>query len=149
DCYAALGIVHGRWRPIPGEFDDYIANPKENNYQSLHTAVVGSDGKPLEIQIRTHEMHYYAEYGVAAHWRYKEQLKRDRFLEEKIRWLRSRLDWRQEMGGENAEEFLERLKSDVLPDRVLVFTPRGDIVELPAGSTPVDFAYHIHTEVGH
>jgi len=149
DCYAALGIVHSLWRPLPGEFDDYIANPKENNYQSLHTAVVGPEGKSLEIQIRTREMHYYAEYGVAAHWRYKEQLRRDRFLEEKIKWLRALLDWRQDMGGEDAEEFIESVKTDVLPERVLVFTPKGDILELPAGSTPVDFAYHIHTEVGH
>ncbi len=148
DCYAALGIVHSLWRPIPGEFDDYIANPKENNYQSLHTAVVGPEGKPLEVQIRTHEMHYLAEYGIAAHWRYKEELKhRDRFLEEKIRWLRALLEWRQEVT--DAQEFLDSVKTDVLPERVLVFTPKGDIKELPAGSTPIDFAYLIHTEVGH
>ncbi|WP_082382005.1 RelA/SpoT family protein [Ardenticatena maritima] len=149
DCYTTLGIVHSMWRPIPGEFDDYIANPKENGYKSLHTAVVGPEGKPLEVQIRTREMHYLAEYGVAAHWRYKEEMRQsDRFLEEKIRWLRSLL--RQEGEEEqDAEAFMESVRSDVLPDRVLVFTPKGDIKELPAGSTPIDFAYYIHTDVGH
>lgn len=148
DCYAALGIVHSLWRPVPGEFDDYIANPKENNYQSLHTAIVGPEGKPFEVQIRTHEMHYIAEYGIAAHWRYKEKLtKRDKVLEEKVRWLRSLLEWRQEVT--DAEEFVDSVKSDMLPERVLVFTPKGEIKELPAGATPIDFAYMIHTEVGH
>ncbi len=148
ECYAALGIVHSLWKPIPGEFDDYIATPKENQYQSLHTAVVGPDGKPLEVQIRTHEMDRKAELGVAAHWRYKEELQhRDTFLEERIRWLRSLIDWGQEMT--DAQEFVESVKSDVLPERVLVFTPKGDIKELPAGATPIDFAYAIHTEVGH
>lgn len=148
DCYAALGIVHSLWRPVPGEFDDYIATPKENNYQSLHTAVVGPEGRPFEVQIRTHEMHYISEYGIAAHWRYKEELsKRDKVFEEKVRWLRSLLEWRQEMT--DAEEFVDSVKTDVLPERVLVFTPKGDIKELPAGGTPIDFAYQIHTEVGH
>ncbi|MDQ7029991.1 MAG: bifunctional (p)ppGpp synthetase/guanosine-3',5'-bis(diphosphate) 3'-pyrophosphohydrolase [Ardenticatenia bacterium] len=148
ECYTALGIVHNLWKPIPGEFDDYIATPKENQYQSLHTAVVGPEGKPLEVQIRTYEMDRKAELGVAAHWRYKEELRyRDTFLEERIRWLRSLIEWGREMA--DAQEFVESVKSDVLPERVLVFTPKGDIKELPAGATPIDFAYAIHTEVGH
>ncbi len=148
DCYAALGIVHAMWRPIPGEFDDYIASPKENLYQSLHTAVVGPEGRPLEIQIRTPEMHQVAEYGIAAHWRYKEQRKpRDASLEEKIRWLRQLMEWRREISS--AEEFVTSLKTDVFQDQVYVFTPKGDIIDLPAGATPIDFAYHIHTDIGH
>jgi guanosine-3',5'-bis(diphosphate) 3'-pyrophosphohydrolase len=147
DCYAALGILHSMWRPIPGQFDDYIAMPKDNLYQSLHTAVIGPEGRPLEIQIRTREMHGVAEYGIAAHWRYKEQIKRDLNLEAKIAWLRQASDWRQEV--KDAGQFVESLKSDIFPERVYVFTPKGDIVDLPQGATPVDFAYLIHTEIGH
>jgi GTP pyrophosphokinase len=148
DCYAVLGIVHSLWRPIPGEFDDFIATPKDNMYQSLHTSVVGPDGKPLEIQIRTYEMHRRAELGIAAHWRYKEHAKRDAVFEAKIAWLRSLMEWRQEVT--DAWEFIDSLKSDVFQyDRVYAFTPKGDIVDLPAGSTPIDFAYQIHTEIGH
>ena len=147
DCYAVLGIVHSLWRPIPGEFDDFIATPKDNMYQSLHTAVVGPDGKTLEVQIRTHEMHRTAELGIAAHWRYKEHAKRDPVFEAKIAWLRSLMDWRQELT--DAWEFIDSLKTDIFQDRVYAFTPKGDIIDLPAGSTPVDFAYRIHTEIGH
>lgn len=147
DCYRILGIVHGLWKPIPGEFDDYIATPKENMYQSLHTAVVGEDGKTLEVQIRTWEMHYVAEYGVAAHWRYKEGSKRDQDLEAKIAWLRTLLEWRQEVSS--ADEFVDAMKTDVFQDRVYTFTPKGKLIDLPVGSTPIDFAYHVHTEIGH
>ncbi|MCO5221878.1 MAG: bifunctional (p)ppGpp synthetase/guanosine-3',5'-bis(diphosphate) 3'-pyrophosphohydrolase [Thermomicrobiales bacterium] len=147
DCYGALGVVHAMWHPIPGEFDDYIATPKESMYQSLHTAVIGPEGHGLEIQIRTAEMHEIAEYGVAAHWRYKEGRKTDARVEAKIAWLRQLMEWREEVS--DAEEFVESLKSDVFKDQIYVFTPRGDIIELPAGATPLDFAYRIHTEVGH
>ena len=147
DCYAALGIVHSLWRPIPGEFDDFIATPKDNMYQSLHTSVVTDDGKTLEVQIRTQDMHRTAELGIAAHWRYKEGTKYDPVFEAKIAWLRSLMEWRQEVT--DAQEFVNALKSDVFQDRVYTFTPKGDIVDLPVGSTPIDFAYHIHTEIGH
>ena len=146
-CYGALGIIHTMWHPVPGEFDDYIATPKESMYQSLHTAVIGPEGHPLEIQIRTKEMHQSAEYGVAAHWRYKEGGKADARIEAKVAWLRQLMDWRDEVA--DAEEFVESLKSDVFQEMLYVFTPAGDIFELPAGATPVDFAYRIHTEVGH
>ncbi len=146
-CYAVLGIIHTTWKPIPGEFDDYIANPKENSYQSLHTAVLFEDGKTLEVQIRTEEMHQRAEYGIAAHWRYKEGVPRDEDFERKVKWLRQLMEWQQDVS--DASEFLEGMKTDVFEDRVYVFTPRGDIIDLPAGSTPIDFAYHIHTEIGH
>ncbi len=146
DCYAALGLVHSLWRPIPGEFDDYIAMPKDNMYQSLHTAVLGPDGKALEVQIRTVQMHQVAEYGIAAHWRYKEHAKRNASLEARIAWLRQVSDWRKEVN--DPKEFVDSLKSDVLPERVYVFTPKGDIIDLPAGATPVDLAYYIHTDVG-
>jgi GTP diphosphokinase / guanosine-3',5'-bis(diphosphate) 3'-diphosphatase len=145
-CYAALGIVHSMWRPISGEFDDYIANPKDNLYQSLHTAVVADEGKTLEVQIRTKEMHESAELGIAAHWRYKEGGKRDPKYEEKITWLRSLMDWRHDVG--DAREFVDSLRSDVFQDRVYVFTPKGKLVDMPTGSTPIDFAYHIHTDIG-
>jgi guanosine-3',5'-bis(diphosphate) 3'-pyrophosphohydrolase len=145
-CYAALGIIHTHWRPIPHEFDDYIAAPKDNFYQSLHTAVIYDDGKPLEVQIRTPEMNQSAEYGIAAHWRYKERGKRDESYEQRINWLRKLMEWRQEV--EDAQEFVDGMKTDVFQDRVYVFTPRGDIIDLPAGSTPIDFAYHVHTEIG-
>jgi GTP pyrophosphokinase len=149
DCYAALGVIHSLWPPIPGEFDDYIARPKESMYQSLHTAVWALDNKPLEIQIRTHEMHEIAEYGIAAHWRYKEQRggKRDWRYEQKIAWLRRLMSWRDEV--ESAQDFVESLKSDLFQEHIYVFTPQGDIVELPKGATPVDFAYRIHTDLGH
>ena len=145
-CYAALGIIHTHWRPIPQEFDDYIAAPKGNFYQSLHTAVSYDDGKPLEVQIRTPEMNQNAEYGIAAHWRYKERGKKDDDYEQRINWLRKVMEWRQEV--QDAQEFVDGMKTDVFQDRVYVFTPRGDIFDLPAGSTPIDFAYHIHTEIG-
>jgi GTP pyrophosphokinase len=146
-CYAALGIIHTHWRPIPQEFDDYIAAPKDNFYQSLHTAVLYDDGKALEVQIRTHEMHQNAEYGIAAHWRYKEKGARDDVYEQQINWLRKLMDWRTDV--DDASEFVEGMRTDVFQDRVYVFTPRGDIIDLPAGSTPIDFAYHVHTEIGH
>ncbi len=146
DCYAALGIVHTLWRPIPGAFDDYIAMPKDNMYRSLHTAVVGPQRKPLEIQIRTWEMHQTSELGIAAHWRYKEKVGRDTSLEAKIAWLRSLLEWQQELA--DAREFVDSLKTDLFPTQVYVLTPKGDIVDLPAGATPIDFAYRIHTEIG-
>jgi GTP pyrophosphokinase len=146
-CYSTLGIIHTHWRPIPGEFDDYIAAPKDNFYRSLHTAVNYDDGKTLEIQIRTTEMHQNAEYGIAAHWRYKEGELRDHDYERRIAWLRSLMEWRQDV--EDAREFVDGMKSDVFEDRVYVFTPRGDIIDLPSGSTPIDFAYQVHTDVGH
>ncbi len=147
NCYRILGIVHGLWRPIPGEFDDYIATPKGNMYQSLHTAVIGKDGKTLEVQIRTWEMHQRAEYGIAAHWRYKEGLPTDPELENQITRLRSLVEWRRETT--DADEFIDAMKSDVFRDRVYTFTPKGKLIDLPVESTPIDFAYHIHTEVGH
>jgi guanosine-3',5'-bis(diphosphate) 3'-pyrophosphohydrolase len=146
DCYAALGIIHSLWRPLPAEFNDFIANPKPNGYQSLHTAVMYRGMTPLEIQIRTREMRYYAEYGVAAHWRYKEGEDADIHFEERIAWLRQLVDWHREMSG--AEEFLESVKTDIFIDQVFVFTPKGEIKDLPKGSTPLDFAYRVHTEVG-
>ncbi|MFZ5909838.1 MAG: RelA/SpoT family protein [Chloroflexota bacterium] len=146
-CYATLGLIHTHWRPIPGEFDDYIAAPKDNFYQSLHTAVIYDDGKPLEVQIRTAEMHQNAEYGIAAHWKYKEGTPRDKSYEQRITWLRKMMEWRSDV--DDAQEFVESMKTDVFQDRVYVFTPRGDIIDLSAGSTPIDFAYHVHTDIGH
>jgi len=147
-CYAALGVIHTTWRPIPGEFDDYIAAPKDNFYQSLHTAVIYDDKRPLEVQIRTLEMHQNAEYGIAAHWRYKEGTKPgDKTYEQRIKWLRNMMEWRSDVS--DAQEFVESMRTDVFQDRVYVFTPRGDIIDLPAGSTPIDFAYHVHTDIGH
>jgi GTP pyrophosphokinase len=147
DCYRVLGIVHGLWKPIPGEFDDYIATPKDNGYQSLHTAVIVDDGKTLEVQIRTEEMDRFAEYGVAAHWRYKDSGKPDPSFDTKIAWMRSLVEWQRELT--DASEFVDAMKTDIFQDRVYTFTPQGDIIDLPAGSTPIDFAYYIHTEVGH
>jgi GTP pyrophosphokinase len=149
DCYAALGIVHSLWRPIPGQFDDYIAVPKNNLYQSLHTAVIALDGKPLEIQIRTHQMHQVSEVGIAAHWRYKEGTKSDREYDAKLAWLRQLMDWQRDVSESDATEFVEGIKLDIFQDQVFVFTPKGDIKDLPAGATPLDFAYRIHTDVGH
>ncbi len=147
DCYAVLGIVHSLWPHIPNEFDDYIATPKGNNYQSLHTAVIGPGGKTLEVQIRTHEMHERSELGVASHWRYKEGSRYDPGYEQKITWLRQLLEWKDEESDANG--FVDRFKSEVFEDRVYVLTPKGNVVDLPLGSSPLDFAYHIHTEVGH
>ena len=144
-CYAALGVIHTHWRPIPNEFDDYIAAPKDNFYQSLHTAVIYDDGKPVEVQIRTKDMDENAEFGIASHWRYKEGGPRDKY-DERINWLRRVMEWRQDV--DDAQEFVDSMKTDVFKDRVYVFTPHGDIIDLPAGSTPIDFAYHVHTNVG-
>jgi GTP pyrophosphokinase len=144
-CYAALGVVHGLWPHIPGEFDDYIARPKNNLYQSLHTALLGPDGKTLEVQIRSHDMHSHAELGVAAHWRYKEGARGDAALDHKIAWLRRLLEAPEGEGGDLVEQF----KAEVYQERVYAMTPRGEIVDLPQGATPLDFAYHIHTGLGH
>ncbi len=146
-CYGALGVVHGLWRHIPGEFDDYIATPKANGYQSIHTAVIGPDGKPLEVQIRTRAMHRDAELGIAAHWRYKENAGHDSELERRILWMRNWLDLQDE--GGSPEAFLERFKDEFQPVRIYVLTPRNQVIELPRGATPLDFAYAIHSDVGH
>ena len=164
DCYAALGIVHARWNPVPGRFKDFVAMPKFNMYQSLHTTVIGPGGKPVELQIRTHAMHRRAEYGVAAHWKYKEDpvgsvrsagtkgtgragRAEDTGGPNDMTWLRQLLDWQQEAGDPG--EFLDSLRFEIHSNEVFVFTPKGDVIALPAGSTPVDFAYSVHTEVGH
>ena len=147
DCYAVLGIVHGLWTPVPGEFDDYIATPKENNYQSIHSAVVSLEGRIFEVQIRTHDMHQDNELGVAAHWRYKEQAKQQSNLDSKVVWLRQLLEWKDEVS--DSSHLVEAFKSDAIEERVYVFTPKGNVIDLPMGSTPLDFAYAIHTEVGH
>ena len=147
DCYLALGVIHKQWKPVPGTFDDYVATPKDNFYQSLHTGVIFEDGKTLEVQIRTPEMHENAEFGIAAHWRYKEGRARDDGFERRVNWLRKLMEWRQDVT--DAGDFVDAMKSDVFEDRVYAFTPRGDIIDLPGGSTPIDFAYHIHTEIGH
>jgi GTP pyrophosphokinase len=147
DCYTALGLVHHLWSPIPKEFDDYVAKPKSNNYRSLHTAVIGPEGKAVEVQIRTHEMHQHSELGVAAHWRYKEATRSDRSFDEKIAWLWQVLEWKEEVSdtGELAEQF----KTELFADTVYVLTPQGRVIDLPQGATPIDFAYHVHTELGH
>nr|MBP6298283.1 bifunctional (p)ppGpp synthetase/guanosine-3',5'-bis(diphosphate) 3'-pyrophosphohydrolase [Anaerolineae bacterium] len=147
-CYQALGIVHNLWQPIPREFDDYIARPKDNLYQSLHTAVYDKNGKTVEVQIRTWDMHHHAEYGIAAHWRYKEGGKADPEFERRLSILRQMMEFGEEV-SQNAEQFVDAMKTEFFQDRVYVVTPKGDIFDLPAGSTPVDFAYHIHTDIGH
>ncbi len=148
DCYAALGIVHNLWHPVRGEFDDYIANPKENGYQSLHTAVYGPSGPAFEVQIRTPEMDRIADIGIAAHWRYKREARADEVFESKIAWLRGILEWVTQE-GEHGDDFMTTVKENLFQDRVYVFTPKGEAIDLPAGATPIDFAYEIHTEVGH
>ncbi len=147
DCYKILGVAHQLWHPIPGQFDDYIATPKDNLYQALHTTVICEGGNPLEVQIKTYELHQISEYGVAAHWRYKEGNSSDPRFEEKMTWMRQLLEWQREVTA--TDEFIESVRQDIFQDQVFVYTPKGDIAELTAGSTPVDFAYKIHTELGH
>jgi GTP pyrophosphokinase len=147
DCYAVLGLIHSLWQPIPGEFDDYIARPKSNNYRSLHTAVIGPRGLAVEVQIRTHEMHQHSELGVAAHWRYKEGGKSDGSFDEKIAWLRQLLAWKDEVAEQG--DMLEQFRSELFQDKVFVLTPLGKVIDLPKGATPLDFAYTLHTDLGH
>jgi guanosine-3',5'-bis(diphosphate) 3'-pyrophosphohydrolase len=147
DCYNALGIVHQLWHPMPGQFDDYIGNPKESGYQSLHTTVLCHGARPLEVQIRTHEMHQVAEAGVAAHWQYKEGGKGGRNTRASVAWLRQLLDWQRDIAS--SEEFVEGVQQDLFRDQVFVYTPKGDVKDLPAGATPLDFAYRVHTDLGH
>lgn len=147
DCYAALGIVHAKWRPLPGQFDDYIATPKDNMYESLHTAVLCEDASPVEIQIRTLEMHRLAEYGVAAHWLYKGGVEFDEAYDRKMTWMRQLLDWQRDVVG--AEEYVEAAETEILGEKIFVYTPHGDLKEMPVGSTPLDFAYRIHSDIGH
>src|SRR3712207_6779535 len=147
DCYSALGIVHTMYKPMPGRFKDYIAMPKPNMYQSLHSTVIGPKGKPFEIQIRTYEMHKTAEYGIAAHWKYKENATQKTTTDLKLTWLREILEWQRETS--DASEFMEGFKIDLFSDEIFVFTPKGRVINLPSDSTPIDFAYRIHTDIGH
>jgi GTP pyrophosphokinase len=147
DCYAVLGIVHSLWSPLPKEFDDYIAKPKPNNYRSLHTALIGPENKSIEVQIRTDEMHHHSELGVAAHWKYKEGGRQDRGYQEKISWLRQVLEWKDEV--KDTSEFADQFRSGLFDESVYVLTPQGQVIDLPKGSTPIDFAYHVHSELGH
>ena len=147
DCYGALGVIHTKWKPIPGRFKDYIAMPKQNMYQSIHTTIFGDSGNPLEVQIRTRDMHRIAEYGIAAHWRYKEGKSGDDNFDKKVEWLRHMLEWQKEM--QDGRQLLESIKTDLFEDKIFVFTPKGDVFELPSGSGPLDFAYRVHTQVGH
>lgn len=147
ECYEALGIIHSMWKPIPGRFKDYIAMPKQNMYQSIHTTLIADNGSPFEVQIRTWDMHRIAEYGIAAHWRYKEGRSADADFDKKIEWLRQMLEWQKEMG--DAREFVSAVKGDLFNKYIYIFSPRGDIYELPAGSVPLDFAYRVHTQIGH
>lgn len=147
DCYAVLGLIHSLWQPIPKEFDDYIARPKSNNYRSLHTVVIGPRNLPLEVQIRTHEMHQHSELGVAAHWRYKEGRKADQTFDDKIVWLRQILEWKQDVSDDGGA--IDQFKNELFQDKVYVLTPQGKVVDLPRGATPVDFAYILHTDLGH
>ena len=149
ECYAALGVVHGLWHYIPGEFDDYVATPKGNFYRSIHTAVIGPGGKSVEVQIRTREMHEHAELGVAAHWTYKEGGARNAQYERKIEWVRKLLEPQDTSGDENDRNFLERMRTELFEDRVYALTPKGEVIDLPQGATPLDFAYQIHTSLGH
>ena len=146
DCYAALGMIHELFRPVPGRFKDYIAMPKQNMYQSLHTTLIGAKGQPFEVQIRTHEMHRIAEYGIAAHWKYKQGINKDDDMESKLAWLRQMIDWQKDTA--DVDEFYDNLKLDLFADEVFVFTPKGDVKTLPTGSTPIDFAYSVHSAVG-
>lgn len=148
ECYTALGIVHSLWQPIPGEFDDYIANPKGNGYKSLHTVIVGPEDKGIEVQIRTHEMHEFNEFGVAAHWRYKEGGKGDAAYEQKIAWLRQLLDWRENMAESGKEDLASAFQTELFNDTIYVLTPHGKVFSLPAGATPIDFAYALHSDLG-
>ena len=147
ECYGVLGLVHSLWRPVPGQFDDYIASPKENMYQSLHTTVRSIGGLPVEVQVRTHDMHRISEYGVASHWSYKEGGAKSSQFEERMTWLRQLLEWQRDVSG--TDEFLENVTGDLFGDQVFVYTPKNEIRELPAGATPIDFAYRIHTQIGH
>jgi GTP pyrophosphokinase len=148
DCYAVLGLVHGRWKYIPGEFDDYIATPKDNLYRSIHTAVAGPEGKAVEVQIRTHEMHDQAELGLAAHWRYKESRAHDVSYDRKIEWVRKLLG-SERQGEDGQRDFLDEVRAELFEDRVYALTPKGEVVDLPPGATSLDFAYHVHTDLGH
>src|SRR5205085_2039894 len=155
DCYGAIGVIHSLWKPLPGRFKDFVAMPKFNMYQALHTTVIGPEGRPLEIQIRTRQMHEAAEYGIAAHWMYKDgaEIKEDGAgrargdAKDRIAWIEHLLDWQQDL--KDPQDFVEGLKVDLFEDEVFVFTPKGEVKSLPAGSTPLDFAYEIHTDVGH